>query len=153
MQFPQYKEFYCELDNVKEALAANGVAVIRGVMSPEEIAPVVDAQWDAIEELTRDFVVSDNVNASALPINRNDPTTFKSWFKLLPMHSMLVQHYGVSHSYPWLVRGNVSVAQVFARIWGCSPVDLITSFDGVSVHFPPEITERGWYRNNDWLHW
>ena len=28
---------------------------------------------------------------------------------------------------------------------------LLTSFDGASFHFPPEITKRGWYRKT-WYH-
>ena len=26
------------------------------------------------------------------------------------------------------------------------------SFDGVSLHLPPESTRRGWYKGNDWFH-
>ena len=52
----------------------------------------------------------------------------------------------------WDIRQHPSVVGAFAKLWDCSPEDLITSFDGVSLHLPPEETRRGWYRGNDWLH-
>ena len=66
---------------------------------------------------------------------------------------MLLQH-TVSHcQFPWDIRQNPAVVNVFRTLWDTD--DLVTSFDGLSVHFPPESTGKGWYRGadtGDWLH-
>jgi hypothetical protein len=88
-----------------------------------------------------------------VPFDRNDPETWKGFFKLLPMHSMLLQHWGVGHSsWVWDVRSNPKVIEVFALLWQTADTDLLTSFDGASIHLPHETTRRGYYRGNTWLH-
>ena len=34
------------------------------------------------------------------------------------------------------------------RFVECKKEELLISFDGISFHLPPEITNRGWYRGN-----
>ena len=41
---------------------------------------------------------------------------------------------------------------VFSTIWDTPSKDLLVSFDGLSFHLPPEVTRRGYFRNNIWLH-
>jgi hypothetical protein len=51
----------------------------------------------------------------------------------------------VGHStLAWNVRKNDKVVNIFETLWDCPKQDLLTSFDGVSVHFPPEVTNKGW---------
>lgn len=38
------------------------------------------------------------------------------------------------------------------RFVECKKEELLISFDGISFHLPPEITNRGWYRGNTWHH-
>ena len=46
---------------------------------------------------------------------------------------------------------NKSYVKPAPQIWSEKPEDLLTSFDGASFHFPPEETNRGWYRQT-WYH-
>jgi hypothetical protein len=74
-------------------------------------------------------------------------------YKLYPKHGMLLQHWGVGQAqWVWDVRTNPAVAQAFANLWQCEPNELLCSFDGISYAPPHEITNRGYYRGNDWFH-
>jgi hypothetical protein len=99
--------------------------------------------WDMLEQMS----ITWNT-----PIDRDDPTTH-DLTPAFPVKHMLLQH-TVSHcQFPWDIRQNPSVVNVFKTLWGTD--DLVTSFDGLSVHFPPETTGRGWYKGGDtgdWLH-
>ena len=53
------------------------------------------------------------------------------------------------HSY---IRQNPKIVEIFAKIWKCEKEDLLVSYDAVSYHMPPETTNLGWYRGNDWFH-
>ena len=44
-----YKEYYCSVDNVKEYIANNGVAVVADVLTKEELETARDAMWKMIE--------------------------------------------------------------------------------------------------------
>lgn len=52
----------------------------------------------------------------------------------------------------WDARQNAGVIEPFSVLHGgVPPKDLLVSFDGLSVHFPPEETGRGWFRKH-WFH-
>ena len=111
-----------------------------GVLTTEECAAFESGMWQQFSALTKGV------------LTRN-PSTWRSFYNLMPLHSMLLQHYGVGHmQWIWNIRQHPAVVGVFARLWQCEPKGLITSFDGASLHLPPEETRRGWYRGNDWLH-
>merc|ERR1711871_26957 len=57
----------------------------------------------------------------------------------------------MGHQFVWNIRQNPKVVDIFSKIWSTKPEDLLTSFDGASFHFPPEETNRGWYRQT-WYH-
>ena len=66
---------------------------------------------------------------------------------------MLLQHFSLGHMKPmWTIRQHPKVCEVFEKIWGTKREDLLVSFDGLSVHLPPEKTNKGWYRDNAWFH-
>lgn len=138
----KYTEHYCELENVRDKLARDGVAVIRGVLTPDEITQARDLKWKMMHELSNGKMTSTN------------PQSWGFLYELHPLHSMLIQHWGVSQSeLAWHIRQAPGVAPVFSKIWDDTPPeDLITSFDGLSIHLPPEITKRGWYHGSIWLH-
>eukprot|EP00128_Syssomonas_multiformis_P009917 Colp12_sorted_trinity150504_noHs@30990 len=125
----------------RSMLERHGVAVILNVVEREECTRLEDLAWRELADLTLGKV------------KRDDPTTWKNLLDLLPLHSMLIQHYGVGHmEWVWKIRENPAVAGVFAELWRCSSAtDLLVSFDGVSIHMPPEITKRGVFRKG-WLH-
>jgi len=139
-----YKNYDVTLANVKRQLNTYGVAVIPNVLNQTEINKMQNDMWDILETLTSKL---------DKPVKRDDNKTWKSFYELLPLHSMLLQHYKVGHHQStWDVRQNPNVVNVFSKIWKTKPEDLLTSFDGCSIHLPPEITGRGWYRGNSWLH-
>jgi hypothetical protein len=86
-------------------------------------------------------------------ILRNDDTTWKNYGRLAPVHSMNYHHFGLGNSqFAWDVRSHPGVSRAFSELWGTPPEDLITSVEGIAVHFPPEITGRGFYRGRQWFH-
>jgi len=63
---------------------------------------------------------------------------------------MLVQHYQVGQAQvSWDLRQNPKLIKVFQDLWGTQ--ELQVSFDGMSLHLPPEVTKRGW-RGKLWMH-
>ena len=140
----EYNEEYCSLDNVLEKLKQDGVAVIPNVISKKNIKLYKKQLWELLYNLTK------NLNK---PIKKNDQTTWRTLWELFPLHSMLIQNWGIGHSkLHWNIRQEPKVIKVFSKIWGVNPEELLTSFDGMSFHFPPEVTNRGYYRGNDWFH-
>lgn len=140
----EYKSYYCELENVQEQLDKYGVAVIKNIINENECNEYIEKAWKNFNILT---------SKMKNPILKNKPETWKTIYELYPLHSMLLQHWGVGQwDFLWDIRCNKNVNEVFAKIWNCETNDLLTSFDGLSFHLPPEQTGRGWYRGNDWLH-
>ena len=140
----EYKSYYCELENVQEQLNKDGVAVIKNILNENECNEYVNKAWKNFNTLT---------SKMKKPIRQDKSESWKTFYELYPLHSMLLQHWGVGQwDFLWDIRCNKNVIDVFAKIWNCENNDLLTSFDGFSFHFPPEQTGRGWYRGNDWLH-
>jgi hypothetical protein len=129
----------CTLETVKETLDRYGVAVIENVVSKEEVERVKSIAWKNISDW------------SCGQIEGTNPDTWKNLFRFYPKHAMLIQEYGVGHmQWLWELRQNENVVEVFERLWGTN--DLLVSFDALSVHFPPEVTGRGWNGGNLWYH-
>lgn len=132
-----------DLDDAKKTLEKYGVCIIPDVLTPEECAASLDNMWIMLEQMSAKWDV---------PIDRTDPNTHDLSY-VIPVRHMLIQH-TISHcEFPWAIRQNPSVVNVFKTLWNCE--DLVTSFDGVSVHFPPERNGKGWHKGDDnggWLH-
>ena len=111
-----------------------GVAIISNVINDDEILNMRSGIWNVLEHLTQN---------EPIPIDRNNEKSWSTFYEHLgPKHSMLVQQW-VGHSQiSWDIRTHPKVIECFASIWGTD--DLLVSFDGLSVHFPPEITKIGW---------
>jgi len=130
-------------DKLKETIEKYGVAIIPNVLAEDEIKGMRNGMWDYLEHITQKFNT---------PINRDNDNTWVEYLKLYPKHSMLLQQYGVGHSqFVWDIRQNPKVVDIFSQFWELPGEELLTSFDGASFHFPPENTNRGWYRNT-WFH-
>lgn len=141
----EYTDRYIVADvaNLQETLDKYGVAVIPNILDEKFIMNARDQMWDMLETLSANFEI---------PIDRKSQDTWRSFYELLPMHSMLIQHHGVGHSQiAWDVRQHENVVNIFSKLWQTKQEDLLCSFDGMSIHFPPEITNRGWFRNT-WYH-
>ena len=121
-----------------EQLHRDGYAIVPNVLTPAECDNLATGFWNFW-----------NTQTDGL-IQREDTSTWKNIFKYFPNHGMLFQHWSIGHMQEiWDVRSNPNVKSVFESIWGTT--DLTVSFDGASTGLAPEITGRGWHRD-DWLH-
>ena len=140
----EFNKYVCNSSQVLEMLDEYGVAIIPNVLDEQECEDGIDDMWKYLEFLTSD---------SDFKILKDDHTTWRNITKLFPKHSMLLQHWGIGHSdFVWNIRQNPKVADIFAEIYRVKKEELLVSFDGASIHMPPEITKIGWNRNNTWYH-
>jgi ectoine hydroxylase-related dioxygenase (phytanoyl-CoA dioxygenase family) len=92
-------------------------------------------------------------NSWKVPFKQNNPKTWESFYKLMPLHSMLIQHWGVGHAQvSWDIRQNPKIVEIYSKLHNCSNEELLVSFDGMSLNLPPEITDKGWNKNKTWYH-
>ncbi len=145
-----YKSYETTLEDLPEFLAQHGVAVLPAVLNSEEAKTMQAEMWAMLAKLTKDFHD---------PIEETDPRTWASMAELRPLHGLLLNSLGICHSAPsWRARQHPGVAAAFARIWGCEPTDLVTSFDGMSIHLPaeaqpPEVVKQHLaFHKRDWFH-
>lgn len=130
-------------ERVKETVDKYGVAIVPNVLDKEEIENMNNGMWDYLEHVSKEFDT---------PINRDRISSWKEYLKLIPKHSMLLQQYQIGHAqFCWDIRQNTKVINIFENIWVSPGEELLTSFDGAAFHFPPEDTNRGWYRKT-WYH-
>tara|TARA_R110001632_G_scaffold64406_3_gene153084 strand:- start:2 stop:1117 length:1116 start_codon:yes stop_codon:yes gene_type:complete len=137
-------DFVTDKDHLQDTLERFGVAIIRNVLCEEEIVTFRNEVFDFIETVTSRFNV---------PFDRDDETTWRSFYDLLPLHSMTIQYWSVGHAQAsWTLRQNEKIVQIWSELWKRKPEDLLVSFDGMSFAPPHEVTKRGFYRNNKWFH-
>jgi hypothetical protein len=140
----EYDKYICSKETLKNTIEQYGVAIIPNVLDENECKQIVNQTWDFLEHITQAWIV---------PLSRNDSQTWREFYKLFPLHSMLLQHWNVGHTQAsWNVRQNIKIVEIFAYFWNCNVNDLLVSFDGLSFNLPPEITKRGWNRGNTWFH-
>lgn len=126
------------MDTFQTELEKNGYAVIPNVLDDDQCKNLSDGFWKYWSRMTDGKIKED------------DPTSWKAMYDYMPAHGMLVQHFSIGHMQEiWDLRCNSKVIGVFEKIWNTP--DLTVSFDGAATGFPPEITNRGWHRD-DWLH-
>jgi hypothetical protein len=114
------------------------------VLSLEECAEFEKRVWETLGQLT---------SAWNVPIKKEDPHSWAGLLDLFPMHSMLLQHYGLGHAeFVWSLRQHPAIVALFAHLWNVQPEELLVSFDGLSIHMPPETIKRGAYKGNTWYH-
>lgn len=140
----EFAKYVTTKENVRETIERYGVAIIPDVLDEDECDQMVSGMWDYFEHITQAWEV---------PIKRDQPDTWRQIYNLFPMHSMLFQYFDVGHCQAsWDVRQNPNVIDVFSHIWQCSDEKLLVSFDGLSFNLMPEVTKRGWNRDNTWYH-
>ena len=144
MQTPYECEKYLTTpENLKKTVEKYGVAIIPGVLNITECRQTVSGIWDFFEHITQNWET---------PINRNKKESWKGFYKLYPMHSMLFQHWNIGHAQVvWNLRQKRKIAQIFSTLWNVPIEELLVSFDGLSFHPPPEETKRGKFRKT-WFH-
>ncbi len=140
----EFEKYACTKDTLKTTLEQYGVAIIPNVLNDTECNKMANQIWDFFEHISQSWET---------PLNRNDTNTWREFYKLFPLHSMLVQHWSIGHTQAsWDVRQNIKIVEIFAHFWECDVNELLVSFDGLSLNLPPEITNRGWNRGNTWYH-
>ena len=138
------KKYICTKETLKKTLKKYGVAIIPNVLDLNESNSLVSGIWDFLEHITHHWNE---------PIKRKTKKSWRGFYDLFPLHSMLLQHWGVGHAQvSWNMRQNRKIAEIFAHFWKCEPEELLVSFDGLSFSIPPEVTKKGWNRNNTWYH-
>ncbi len=136
----EYKEFYSTLDNLNNYLDRNGVAVIPNILTDRECSIYRNQIWKELKHVSQDR------------FDIVDKDTWRQFYNFYPLHSMLLQHFSLGHMKPiWELRQNNKVCEVYEKIWNTPRNDLLVSFDGLSVHLPPEKTNKGWFKNA-WYH-
>ena len=139
----EFDKYVCTKETLKQTLENYGVAIIPSVLNSDECESIVSGIWDFLEHISQSWPT---------PINRLNKSTWREFYKLYPLHSMLLQYFNVGQAQvSWDVRQNIKIVEIFAYFWGCSPMDLLVSFDGLSFHLPPEETKRGWNKST-WYH-
>lgn len=134
-------KYTCEQSEALDTLKKYGVAIVPSVLSQEECEKGVADMWDWLGHISQTW---------EKPIEKENKESWRGFKQLYSKHSMLLQQWGIGHAqFVWDVRQNPKVVSVFADIWKTEK--LLTSFDGASIHLPPEITNLGWYRRT-WLH-
>lgn len=140
----EFEKYVCTKETVKQTIENYGVAIIPQVLDDNECNNMVNSIWGFFEHISQTWKI---------PINRNNPNSWREFYKLYPLHSMLIQHWGIGHSQAcWDVRQNVKIVEIFAHLWDKEINDMLVSFDGLSFNLPPETTRRGWNRGNTWYH-
>ena len=138
------EKYFTTQEGLKDTLDSFGVAIIPGVLNEDECDAMNAGAFDYLETVTAKFDT---------PIRREEQDSWGELSKLWVKHSMLMQHWKIGHAqYVWDVRQNPKVYNTFATLWDTPAEDLLVSFDGASIHFPPELTKKGWFRGNTWLH-
>jgi len=139
-----YDRYVCTKETLRETLNIYGVAIIPNVLDQDECESMIEGFWDFFEHITQKWKT---------PLNRNDTKTWREFYKLFPIHSMLVQHFGIGHNQAsWNLRQNPKIVEIFAEFWGCRQEELLVSFDALSMHLDPAITNKGSNKGNTWYH-
>jgi hypothetical protein len=139
-----FEKYVARKETLKHVLDKYGVAIIPSVLNDEQCEKMLNGIWDFFEYISQTW---EN------PIDRNNKDTWREIYKLFPMHSMLFQHWNIGQSQVcWDLRQNRDIVEMFAAYWGCTIEELLVSFDGLSFNMPPEVTRRGWNRENTWYH-
>jgi ectoine hydroxylase-related dioxygenase (phytanoyl-CoA dioxygenase family) len=122
-------------------LKEKGYAIVPNVISEEQLEIHRKQMWTLLYHISSNW---------EKPIQEGDIESYRGYYGLLPLHSMLLQHWEVGQSQlSWDIRQNQNVIDVFSKLWGTD--DLLVSYDGMSIHFPPEETGRGW-QGKQWHH-
>ena len=113
----EYTKYFCSKESLCTTIQRHGVAIIPNVLDESECADMVHKIWDFLEHITQEWEI---------PIARDNEDTWRGFYDLLPLHSMLIQYWGVGHAQAsWDVRQNRKIVEIFAHFWGCSAEELL----------------------------
>jgi ectoine hydroxylase-related dioxygenase (phytanoyl-CoA dioxygenase family) len=140
----EFLKYSTKKEGLSEMMIKYGVAIIPNVLNAIECKKMVNGMWSYFEHITSMWTV---------PIDRHNKKTWTEFYKLYPVHSMLIQHWNVGHNQEsWNLRQNEKIVNIFSYFWNTDKDNLLVSFDGLSFNLPPETTNKGWNRDNTWYH-
>jgi len=134
------------LDQIHEKLAEQGFAIVQDYRLSDEICTECKNEvWTALETIIS--------GPEEKRIVRDNPATYKNYFQLGQLHSMMLQYFGFAQL-PSAWRLRELAAPIYARIWDVQPSQLISSMDALSFHIAPEKLNpmRGHFKGNTWWH-
>jgi ectoine hydroxylase-related dioxygenase (phytanoyl-CoA dioxygenase family) len=135
-------KYYTTEDRINETLEKYGVAIIPNILNDKECIQMINEMWDYLEHITQNWDT---------PINRNKKNTWKYIYELNDA-SLIFQFWNIGHSQMcWNVRQNPKIVNIYSKIYNVKSDELVASFDGASIQFPPEITNFGW-KTFPWFH-
>lgn len=136
-----YKFYEATLDNFMDVINEYGVCTIPNIFTEEECTTYRNQIWDGLSYVTKNR------------FNINDAATWPTFFEMKPLHSMMIQNYGVAHMQPvWDIRQDPRIGNIFSKIWNVPKEQLLSSFDAISANLPPEVVKQGFYTGEEWLH-
>lgn len=131
-------KYITTIEKLGETIRDYGVAIIEKVINEEECEKMLSGVRSYFEHITQNWEI---------PFKHDDPNSWKQFYKLLPLHNMLVQHYSIGHAQcSWDLRQNPKIVDVFAKFWGVEHDELLVSFDGLSYQLPPEQTKKAFIK-------
>ena len=140
----EFEKYHANKNNFKSKLQEYGVAIIPNVLNHQECGEIVSGIWDFLEYISKPWDT---------PLDRNNQESWKSFYQLYPLHSMLLKNWNIGHAHiSWKIRQNPKILEIFSILWNVKPEELLVSFDSFNFHIPPEITNSGWFRNKLLLH-
>ena len=150
MEQYEYTKYISTKESLRDTLDNNGVAIIPNVLNSNECSDILDGIWSFFEHITKNW---NSTMGNIKPIDRNNKDTWGMFYKLYPLHSMLIQYWNVGHAQvSWDIRQNTKIVDIFSYFYKCTNEELLVSFDGLSFNMPPEVTKRGWNKDNTWFH-
>jgi ectoine hydroxylase-related dioxygenase (phytanoyl-CoA dioxygenase family) len=130
-----------DISNIKSILDHYGVCVVKNVLDEKECNDIVMGMASSFSHITSNMEI---------PFNVSDIKTWKTLDSLFPVRNMLYQHWGLGmDQYVWDVRCNPKIISVFEKLYDTK--DLLVSFDGIGFGLPPELSGKGWFKEN-WYH-
>lgn len=122
-----FKRYHATLETVTKVVNKYGVAVIPGLLDPEECKTMENGFWELFS------------NA----VDRDDQSTWKNLAKLQPVNGMLYQQFGFGQAQIlWDIREKMKIQEIFRKLY--REDDLTVSMDALAFSLPPEITNSGW---------
>ena len=145
VNWSDYTTTVANSEEIRKLIRRNGFVIVKDVLNSDECKEIIDGVWDSMEKITAKLDI---------PFDRKNPSTWKSIKKQRNTRDIYCDH-GIVHSdVLWKIRQNPNILRVYSKLLRCRPKDLLVSFDGVSVHTPPEYghNKRAWYNNDSWYH-
>jgi len=128
----EYESYLTTPEQYMDMIEEYGFAILPGILDSDECDCIETGIWNYLEKSS---------HTREIPIERNLPNTWKLDHIDKPTHEQFL----------WDVRENETVAKIFADYWKCHIKELLVSFESASIEFPPETTNRGWFKKTKFL--